>query len=57
MVCYALKNINVHENIKGIHHRAFDYTAWYDSQPEGVVYLGNCFYRYKGICMRVQVLP
>lgn len=57
MGCYALKNINVHENIKGIHHRAFDYTAWYDSQPAGVVYLGNCLYRYKGICLRVQVLP
>lgn len=31
-----------------VDEKAFGNTAWYNSQPDGEVYIGNVFYRYKG---------
>lgn len=39
---------DVPENVTSIADGAFEGTAWYDSQPDGDVYAGKVYYRYKG---------
>ena len=46
--CYNLASITIPDNIMQLGNGAFDGTPWYDSQPEGIVYIGNIAYRYKG---------
>lgn len=46
--CKRLLSINISDNTKDIGYQAFHGTAWYDSQPEGVVYLRHIVYGYKG---------
>ncbi len=43
-----LLNIDIGDNVTYIDPYAFEGTAWYDSQPEGAVYLEYVFYDYKG---------
>ena len=48
---YGCKNLNsiiIPESLKAIGSNAFDGTLWYDNQPDGVVYIGNFVYKYKG---------
>ncbi len=46
--CSSLSSITVSQNLKFIGDGALQGTAWYDSQPNGLVYLGNVLYGYKG---------
>ncbi len=43
-----LADIDIPDNIENIDGHAFDGTAWYEAQPDGVVYLENALYHYKG---------
>ena len=46
--CSSLTTIDIPNSVTSIGYRAFDGTAWYSKQPDGVVYVGNFVYRYKG---------
>lgn len=46
--CTNLENINVTEKTICIQADAFYGTKWYANQPNGLVYLNNVLYKYKG---------
>ncbi len=46
--CTSLNSITIPESVTAIGNRAFWGTAWYNNQPDGLVYAGNVAYKYKG---------
>ena len=46
--CFNLSNITIPNSVTTIGTSALDNTAWYDNQPNGVVYAGYVAYSYKG---------
>ena len=46
--CTNLTSITIPEGVTEIGEEAFDGTAWYDNQPDGVTYINNILYKYKG---------
>lgn len=54
--CKNLSAISVNDSLTSIGIDAFDDTAWYDSQSDGVIYLGSMFYGYKGGVLFVDTL-
>ena len=46
--CTALAEIEIPVTLSDIGYSVFENTAWYEEQPEGEVYIGNVFYKYKG---------
>ena len=46
--CSSLTSIEIPNSVTSIEGDAFNETAWYDNQPDGVVYAGNVAYKYKG---------
>ena len=46
--CFCLENITISNGNISIGENAFHNTAWYDSKPAGVLYIGNMLYTYKG---------
>lgn len=46
--CSSLSSITVPNSVESIGSCAFEGTAWFNSQPEGVVYVGSVLYQYKG---------
>ena len=46
--CNGLSSITIPGSVMNIGYRAFDGTAWYNSQLDGVVYAGKVAYKYKG---------
>ncbi len=46
--CSNLTSITIPESVTSIGNNVFDETAWYNNQPDGVVYVGNIAYTYKG---------
>ena len=46
--CTSLTSITIPESVTSIGAGAFSGTAWYDNQPDGVIYAGNVLYKYKG---------
>lgn len=46
--CEKLTSITFPDNIISVNEYAFDNTAWYNNQPDGVVYVGKMAYKYKG---------
>ncbi len=46
--CTGLTSIDIPDNVMRIGVDAFDGTAWYNNQPDGLVYAGKVAYRYKG---------
>lgn len=46
--CYELSEINFPSYLESIGAYALDDTAWLENQPDGVVYVSNVLYRYKG---------
>ena len=46
--CTNLMSITLPDTIERLSGENFIGTAWYESQPEGEVYLGKVFYHYKG---------
>ncbi len=46
--CTNLTNITISDNLEHIESDVFDDTGWYESQQDGILYLGNIAYGYKG---------
>lgn len=46
--CNALASISIPNSVTLIGRDAFAETAWYENQPEGLVYAGNIAYKLKG---------
>ena len=46
--CNGLTSITIGNSVTSIGSYAFDDTAWYDNQPDGLVYAGKVAYNYKG---------
>ena len=46
--CTNLSNITIPNSVTSIGTWAFIVTAWFDNQPDGIVYAGKVAYSYKG---------
>ena len=46
--CSSLTAITIPEGVTSIGSYAFYNTAWYNNQPDGVIYIGKVLYNYKG---------
>ena len=46
--CISLSFVTIPNSVISIGIRAFDDTAWYENQPNGLVYAGKIAYKYKG---------
>lgn len=47
--CTGLADIIIPNSVTSIGDCAFENTAWYNNQPNGLVYAGSVAYKYKGI--------
>ena len=48
--CSNLTSVNIPDSVTSIGYDAFYYTAWYNNQPDGLVYAGKVAYKMKGTC-------
>ena len=46
--CSGLTSVTIGNSVTSIGYEAFSGTAWYDEQPDGLVYAGKVAYTYKG---------
>ena len=46
--CSSLTSVTIPNSVTSIGSSAFYGTAWYNNQPDGLVYAGNVAYNYKG---------
>ena len=46
--CTGLTSVTIGIKVTSIGKSAFDNTAWYNNQPDGLVYAGKVAYKYKG---------
>ncbi len=46
--CSSLINITMPTNLEFIGNGCFDGTAWYNNFPDGIIYIENILYKYKG---------
>ena len=46
--CTNLTSITIPEGVTEIGEHAFYGTAWYNNQPDGLIYINNVLYEYKG---------
>ena len=46
--CRGLTSIDIPNSVIIVGQNAFSGTAWYNQQPDGLVYAGNVVYKYKG---------
>ena len=47
--CTALSSVIIPDSVTSIGYYAFQNTAWYNNQPDGLIYAGKVAYEYKGI--------
>ena len=47
--CQALTSISIPKSVVSVDMDAFTETPWYDSQPNGVLYVGSMAYEYRGV--------
>lgn len=47
-VCHNLSTIDFPESVKWVAQDALTNTKWLANQPDGLVYVGKCAYKYKG---------
>ena len=47
--CTKLLDISFPESLEDVMGGALYECAWYDNQPDGLIYVGNLLYRYKGV--------
>ena len=48
--CTSLISVTIPDSVTSIGVHAFDGTAWFNNQPDGLVYAGKVAYKIKGIC-------
>ena len=48
--CTGLTSVTIPDSVTSIGSSAFYNTAWYNNQPNGLVYAGKVAYKYKGTC-------
>ena len=46
--CTALEDIAIPSSVKRIESSAFANTVWYNNQPDGLIYINDILYKYKG---------
>ena len=46
--CSSLTSVEIPNSVTSIGFEAFYGTAWYNNQPDGVIYAGKVLYKYKG---------
>jgi hypothetical protein len=46
--CYSLVNVYIPNSVTSIGENAFEQTKWYNNKPDGLVYINNVLYKYKG---------
>ena len=46
--CSNLTSISIPSSVTTIYPNTFEVTAWYNNQPDGLLYIGNILYKYKG---------
>ena len=46
--CYVLTDVVIPNSVTAIGNEAFTSTAWYENQPDGLIYAGLVLYKYKG---------
>ena len=46
--CFGLTSITIPNSVTSIGWSAFEGTAWYNNQPNGLIYAGKLLYTYKG---------
>lgn len=46
--CTSLASLTIPSSVTIIRDRAFENTAWYNNQPEGLIYFNDFAYKYKG---------
>ena len=46
--CSGLTSVTIPDGVNSIGQNAFYSTAWYNNQPDGLVYAGKVVYNYKG---------
>ena len=46
--CSSLTELNVPNSVTSVGGSAFSGTAWYNNQPDGLIYVGLVAYKYKG---------
>ena len=50
LLCTGLQSVTFSDSITAIGVYAFHETAWYNNQPDGLIYIGKAAYTYKGTC-------
>ena len=46
--CAKLASVTVPQSVYNVGIGTFEGTAWYDAQPDGIIYIGSMLYGYKG---------